>query len=594
MTDHDALASQHPEIHEPTDASVPTEPVSRRLPSSAGGPTRWRWAVALLVVVLAATATIAGGVLLTGARSTSTVARWAPADALVYAELRPDLPGGQRDQLAAFLSAFPGFADRSTLEQKLTEVYDKLVSNASKGKQSYSADIAPWFGGQLGVAVQPPVIPTSGTAAAGTTPPPTLLVATSTDPTKALAWFRSTAADTGAQVMPGDVGGTTLLVASVQGQTIAAAAPAGVLLVGDEASVRAALARDGANGLATDAGFQAAVAALPADGLATVYVHVAGYADMLLARMAGISAGSAVAPDLASLLPAWSAATLQAGSDALSVDGAAPATKATTAVPDGPTVLPGRLPSSTIALEETKDVGVAATAVMSLLGTASRTQLDALLARVGGLDALAGWAGEGGVAVVRTAAGPLPGVVAIATDPKGAAAFAASLSNLATLAGMKPVETTYAGHTITTVGLAGASGCLPGSTCAAPLPGGSTAPAGTVLREGSWTVAGDLFVAGAGPAFVQVVLDTKPGATLADSSRFAAMAGRVASSNHAFAWLDVAAFRDLAVAKMTAAERTRYQADLAPYLAPFDGAVGAATHDGSLERAQGILIVTRP
>src|SRR5512135_2022075 len=137
MTDHDALAPQHPEIHDPTDGSVPTEPVSRHLPASAGGPARWRWAVALLVVVLAATATIAGGVLLTGARPTSTVARWAPADSLVYVELRPDLPGGQRDQLAAFLSAFPGFADRSTLEQKLTEIYDRLLSNASKGRQSY-------------------------------------------------------------------------------------------------------------------------------------------------------------------------------------------------------------------------------------------------------------------------------------------------------------------------------------------------------------------------------------------------------------------------------------------------------------------------
>src|SRR5512135_1033405 len=300
MTDHDALAPQHPEIHDPTETSVPTEPVSRRLPSSAGGPTRWRWAVALLVVVLAATATIAGGILLTGARSTSTVARWAPADALVYAELRPDLPGGQRDQLAAFLSAFPGFADRSTLEQKLTEVYDKLVSSASKGKQSYSADIAPWFGGQLGVAVRPPVIPTNGASGADTTPPPMLLVAASTDGTKALAWFRSTAADAGAQVMPGDVGGTTLLVAAVRGQTIAAAAPADVLLVGDEASVRAAVGRGGANGLATDAGFQAAMAALPSDGLGTAYVHVAAYVD-LLAGMTGTSAGAVLAPDLATL-----------------------------------------------------------------------------------------------------------------------------------------------------------------------------------------------------------------------------------------------------------------------------------------------------
>jgi hypothetical protein len=593
MTDNEPFAPPNVEIHEGAEGPAPTQPV-RRARRGGARPAAWRWAVAALVVVLAATATLAGGILLTGSRSVSTVARWAPPDALVYAELRPDLPGDQRDQLAAFLSAFPGFADRSILEQKLSELYDQLLSDATKGKQSYRADIAPWFGGQLGVAMRPPAVPAPTTSVEQQAPPPTLLVASSTDPATALAWFRSTAADAGAQVTPTDVDGTTLLVASVKGQTIAAAAPTGVLLVGDETSVRAALARDGANGLATDSGFQAALAASPADGLATVYVHVAGYADLLLARMADISAGSALAPDLSSLLPAWAVATLRAGSDALTVDAAAPATKVTTAVPDAPTALPGRLPSTTIALDEVKDVGAAVTAVMSLLGTSQREQLQAGLSRLGGLDALTGWAGEGGMAVVRTATGPLSGVVAIATDPKGAAAFAASLSNLATLAGMTPAETTYAGHTITTVRLAGAPGCLPGSTCAAPVPGGSTAPAGTAQREVSWTVAGDLFVAGGGPAFVRAVLDTKPGDSLADSSRFASMASRVASSNHAFAWLDLAALRDAAVARMTSAERARYDADIAPYLAPLSAAIGVATHDGSLERGHGLLVVSHP
>jgi hypothetical protein len=101
-------------------------------------------------------------------------------------------------------------------------------------------------------------------------------------------------------------------------------------------------------------------------------------------------------------------------------------------------------------------------------------------------------------------------------------------------------------------------------------------------------------VAGADPAFVKAILDTKPGATLADSSRFTSMAGRVAASNHAFAWVDIAAIRDVLLAKMPSAERSRYEADIAPYLAPLDGAVGAATHDGSLERAQGLLILKRP
>lgn len=586
MTEHHALASQPPEIHDPSEASVPTEPVSRR-PPAAPARGRWRWLVALLVVALAATATIAGGILLTGARTASTVARWAPADALVYAELRPDLPGDQRDQLAAFLSAFPGFADRSTLDQKLTEVYDRLVSNASKGKQSYSADVAPWFAGQLGVTIRPPVIPVSG--GADRTPPPVLLVAASTDPTKALAWFRSTVTASGATTSAAEASGTPLVLATEGGRTIAGAAPSGVLLVGDEASVKAALARDGAGGLVADPGFQAAMASLPADGLATSYVHVAAYVALLEAmpRPSGMPAPPA---DLASMLPAWSAATLRAGSDSLTVDGAAPATTVTSAVPDGPTALAARLPASTIALLDVKDVGRALTAGLSMAGSAGTAELEQLLARVGGAQALTGWAGEGAAVVIATAQGPLPGAVALATDPKGAAAFAASLSNLATLAGLQPTETTYAGHTIATVDLTSLARESEASRNGSP---------GTATREPShvavsWTIAGDLVVVGPDPAFVKAILDTKAGSTLADSSRYASMAGRVAASNHAFGWIDMAAVRDILVAKMPSADRTRYEADIAPYLAPLDGAVGAATHDGSLERAQGFLILKRP
>ncbi|HYM83714.1 MAG TPA: DUF3352 domain-containing protein [Candidatus Dormibacteraeota bacterium] len=579
------LDQEMPVIQDLPASPAPTE----RVAASSGTPMpptrRWRWAVALLVVALATTATIGAGILLTGARSISAVARWAPADALVYAEVRADLPGDQRDQLAAFLSAFPGFADRSILERKLTEVYDRLLSDATKGKQTYSKDIAPWFGGQLGASILAPrdlaASPTPGSPSSQRM----LLVASSTDPAKALGWFRSSVVAEGASVMPSDAGGTQLLVASVKGQAVAAAAPTGVLLVGDEASVRGALDRPGDGGLAKDADFLAAIASVPADGIASVYVHTRAYAD-LLSKLAPQSP-SPSATDLASMLPAWSVADLRAASDALSVEAVSPSTSATRSAPDGANELPARLPASTIALLDAHAAGSTLIDALSKTPGAQQAGIEQALDRVGGLKGLLGWAGETGVVVLSTAKGPLPGLVSIATDPKAAAGLAASLSNLATVAGLKPTDTTYAGHTITTVELpVGAAG----GAAVTPQP---SAPSVTATAV-SWTVADDLFVAGTDGAFVQAVLDVKAGASLAQAPRFTSMAGRVPSSGHAFGWLDVAAIRDAVVARMPAAEKARYQSDVAPYLAPLAGAVGVAWHDGSLERARALLILERP
>jgi hypothetical protein len=584
MTDHEPLAPPTIEIDDGTEGPTPTEPVRRGAPGTARR-APWRWVVALLVVALATTATLAGAIVLTGSRSVSTVARWAPADALVYGELRPDLPGDQRDQLAAFLSAFPGFADRSILEEKLTQVYDQLLSTASKGKQSYSADIAPWFGGQLGVALRAPATPSSTSSEATASPPPMLLVASSTDPARALAWFRSTAGLKGATVGSSEASGSQLLVATLNGEIIAAAAPEGVLLVGDEASVRAALSRGGDGGLASDASFKAAMDALPGDGLATVYVHVAAYAA-LVEQLPRSSAMPAPPADLASLLPAWSAATIRAGSDSLVADSAAPATSLTTTVPDGPSTLPSRLPAGTMALADVHDAGAALTAALSVADPTTRSRLESALDRVGGLQGLVGWAGETAAVVVATPAGPTGGVVSLATDAKAAAALSASLSNLATLAGLKPADTTYAGQTITTVDLT------------LPIANGSGSPhagtAGAAPSTVSWTVAGDLVVIGRDIAFVKAVLDTKPGSTLADAPRFTSLAGRVPASSHALVWADLVALRDASVARMTPAERARYDADVAPYLAPLSAVIGVATHDGSLERTHGLLVVTHP
>ena len=104
--------------------------------------------IALVVVALSA----AGLFALVGASNDAVVAAWSPSDAVAYVEVRGDLPGDQRQNLGAFLAHFPGFADQSTLQTKLDETLDKLISKASDGKQDWSKDIKPWFGGQVAMS----------------------------------------------------------------------------------------------------------------------------------------------------------------------------------------------------------------------------------------------------------------------------------------------------------------------------------------------------------------------------------------------------------------------------------------------------------
>ena len=141
--------------------AVATAPVvAASAPKKGRSPVKW--VVALVIVALVAVSAAAGAVLLTGASGTPSVLAWTPNDSVTYAEVRLDLPGNQQAELAKVLSAFPGFDDQAAFPTKINEVLDQLVGKASDGKQSYTADIQPWFGGQLGVSVGP--LPTGADA----------------------------------------------------------------------------------------------------------------------------------------------------------------------------------------------------------------------------------------------------------------------------------------------------------------------------------------------------------------------------------------------------------------------------------------------
>ena len=127
----------------PTSPAVP--------PPAKARPSRVRWAVAVAVVALVVVVSGVAAALLTGSAPNAKILAWAPADSIVYGEFRLDLPGDQRQNVAEFLSHFPGFDDQAAIDTKLDETLDQFLTSATNGDQSYIADVEPWFDGEVGV-----------------------------------------------------------------------------------------------------------------------------------------------------------------------------------------------------------------------------------------------------------------------------------------------------------------------------------------------------------------------------------------------------------------------------------------------------------
>jgi hypothetical protein len=79
----------------------------------------------------------------------------------------------------------------------------------------------------------------------------------------------------------------------------------------------------------------------------------------------------------------------------------------------------------------------------------------------------------------------------------------------------------------------------------------------------------DLVVVGLGDEFVKAVLDTQPGATLADRDTYRAALDRAGASHTGQLFVDLQAAFDLVTKQLPADELRHYQADIRPYLAPF-------------------------
>ena len=542
-------------------------PLIQPVKTSRGGRARWAIAlVATLVVVL-----VAGGlVAFAGAGAASVGPAYAPSDALLYMDIRGDLPGDQRQQLATFMAHFPGFADPSSLQTKLDQALDKLVSKATNGAYTYSGNIEPWFGGQVAVAVGPSdsvILVVSVSDSAGL---PTKLDQTSQQLAKQLGGTVAIADHNGTSVytLSGATGVSGLSAVSFAISTDA------IVVAKDAATVDAALDRKAGKSpnLAGTSAFRDAIGRLDADRSGTFYLDGAA-AQKLLDSTAASSSTCGSATTLAGL-PTTMAGELRLQDGNLIIRDqatlpAASASPVTAATSD----LASHVPGAALVYAETHGFGdLWRTEATTLIQNPCFASVAGQLSTIEGLlgtkipDAFA-WVKDAGVVVTAPGGAPQGGLVATTSD---AAAGQARLTQVLTLLGLAkgaggPAITTssapYAGTTITSVTVdLGSALDMGGST------GG--APSSVTV---SYAFKGQLFVLGVGDAFVKAVLDTTNADSLASDARYsAALSAAGGPTDSGVVYADVTGIRSLVEAQLPADQKAKYTSDVQPYLTPFD------------------------
>lgn len=594
-----------------------------------------RWIVALLVVALLVAGGVGAALMLTSSSPAPSVLSYAPADSVLYAEARLDLPGSQQAELAKTLSGFPGFADQAALKTKLGEVLDRIVGAASNGKHTYQTEIAPWFGGQIGVAQGPitlPSLPDLGlsaspapaASAAASLPPCTgaassaapaasggdlaaiaasvraEILAGVTDAKKAEAWAGSLVSEMGATTSDQTCDGTVVhLVTAPAGSAVQstdfgwAIISGRVLVIGDLQSIRASIATKGTAGLAADATLQKATAALPGDRLAFFYENIKATLGGSLSSL-GSSAGaeaSAVIGLLQGFVPEWTAGSLKASGGNFVAEIVQPAVSDLPSA-NRPSDLASYVPASTIYLNDIHDVGKTLTLLhdRAAADPALKSyveQLDSALGLAGGFAGTIGWIGDVGLAITRDSSGVSGGILIRPDDAAAAKRLFDQLRSLLQLAGagsgISLKEETYKGATITTLDLSALAPLIQQGLAGSGVGSAVTVPADLKLV---YAVTDKVVVFTISDAFAKAVVDAAAGGdSLAKNARFGTLLkANGGEQNTGLTWVDITALRELVEGILPADARAQYDADVRPYLIPLDVLLTTGKLETGLQR----------
>ena len=451
-------------------AGPPVDPTADQPTAVAnGGSSRTRWAVAIGIVALIALG-IGLVAVLAGRGGLDAVApRYLPATTIQYLDVRFDLPGDQRQEVAKLLALFPGFEDASTLDLKADDTFERLVKAATDGKASYTSDIKPWFGGQVaeGVTGLPGLgalitgdgrrgssCRSSGCSASRTPRRPRR-------PSSASSWRPR---PPGSTVVSTEVDGHPTWTFSGDGDSSAPRSATvtltnDMLVVGMDAADVAksvTLGTQGGANLAGSSAFNDATADLPDARLATIYVDGAALklAAGALTSVPGLESALAAIPvSIAGALTVQDASIIGTAR-AVRPDGAPK-------IVDSASTLAADVPGTSLAYAEAHDVGTAISALLASVKSqpgieAFGVQVDSIESLLGAkLEDLFAWVGDVAVAGWTTDGTPGGAVVAEVTDAAAASERIKQLQaflQLASIGGsVTTTTTTYAGTTITNV-----------------------------------------------------------------------------------------------------------------------------------------------
>jgi Protein of unknown function (DUF3352) len=558
-----------------------------------------RWAIALIGVALVVGATAIVLALASGRPSTSIAVGYMPDDTIIYGEYRLDLPGDQRENLAGFLSAFPGFDDQAAIDTKLDEAFDRLVAAISSDKQTYTADIEPWFAGQIAYAMGPFAIPdltgSSFSTAGGQS---SLFVVTVKDKEKATAWLEKVS---DGALTRGDYNGAITLTgpAGNVGPAFLIAINDEVLLAGPAAEVRAAVDSKGDGKLADDSEFKAAFGIVNHDYVTFSFIDYRSFATSYFDVISGAGGNldsTTVDDEILSLVPAWFGAVGWFENDAFVGQSAYPSVDIGYDARNKKSTLLGLAPPNTVVYSEAHDVGAALTALLGRFREMPElrdafSQIDQATSTVGSFEGLLSWWGDIAVVVSSDDNGVIGGGLLIQpTDVALAQRTFESIRSLIVFgggsAGIEVRDVQHGDATVTVIDFSGAMG-----SAAESLPPGYKA-------EIAYTITKDVVVIGYGEAFVESVLDAGPGPSLADDPRVASLVKRVGEENLGMTFVDIRAIRELieplAKAEASPEEWARYEKEIRPFLLPFDAYASSAREDGDIDRLPSVFTVTKP
>lgn len=291
-----------------------------------------RLVIALVTLIGLTGAAFVAGYLLLFSSATDRAAQLAPSNTAIYVNvyLQPSAP--QQMNLSELIGRLPGFADDASLDEKIDQVVQNLLSGSGI---DYREQIKPWLGTQIALA--------AGSTGDGLDDATAVVIAQVKDREAAEASIAGLAA------AGGDADFTTEMYLGVEIATSTAAAYAFVddmLLIGTSTDAIHGVVDAAQRGesLADRADFQATVAELPADHLVSVFVDlaaIAGAAD-IGEQLSGVSTAGAV-------LVAERDGLRLSGGAPFDIDAATPSARAGFALGSEPSSLPDWMPDETLA-----------------------------------------------------------------------------------------------------------------------------------------------------------------------------------------------------------------------------------------------------